>query len=152
MVFKPKALFLHLVLCFLMANVPVWFSWDMSSTTPEYAHGFDSRYRPTPSDVQQATVPALSSTVDIGPAPPPVPGSGQLVGEDPNAYRARCLVCRQKRIEIETAEQKLAREQQEEKYRTPSQPGKKGAIMLALGEAGKRMVVEESSFSQRSRS
>lgn len=129
-VFKPEALFLHLVPYFLTANVPVWFSWDMSATTTQYAHGFDSKYKPTALDVQEIAVPSPSSTAvnAISPAPAPIPCSGQLVGEDPDTYRARCLVRRQKSMEKETPEQKLAREQREKQHRTPSQPGKKGPL------------------------
>lgn len=36
-VFKPDALFQHLLACFLRANVPVWFIW----TDTPYAHAFD---------------------------------------------------------------------------------------------------------------
>lgn len=56
----------------------------------------------------------------------PVPGSGQLMGEGPDAYRERYFIHCQKCMEKETLTEKLAHQQQQEQHSTPSQPGRNG--------------------------
>lgn len=66
--------------------------------------------RPTHQEVQEAQIP-ISSVILVdgnGSPPPPVPGSGQLPGEDPEAYRARYVVRREHMIEKESFADKIA--------------------------------------------
>lgn len=92
------------------ANVPVWFYWDTSSTSTQFPHGIDTKYKPSALEIQQAKFPNASGIGDAtalnGPPPASVPGSGQLSGEGPNAYRERYLICHKKKIQNETAEEK----------------------------------------------